>query len=289
MIRSIPTAGWQLLNVSSGSGLVLARKYLHHAAQFLAATGKFLVPPRDDDSHTSLSWHPELQALCSEAVNGIRVALHLSDCSILLVSDQSDIISRFSLAGQSSSAGLKWLKTELQKSANVNTDQLTLQLHYEIDPFPGESNSAVFPEPDEYFLQIAAYFNNAATLLDAVYRQVAASSTVRTWPHHFDMATLISLDQGKSAEQARSIGVGLSPGDASSDEPYFYVTPWPYPDVSNIKLPDLSNGHWNTEGWVGALLPAGKFAGEPDAEKQSRIASTFLMNAVNAANELLNL
>ena len=63
-------------------------------------------------------------------------------------------------------------------------------------------------------------------------------------------ATLVSLEEGPNA---RTIGVGVSPGDQYYAQPYAYVTPWPRFDGD--KLPDPPPpGHWHTEGFFGAVL-----------------------------------
>ena len=53
---------------------------------------------------------------------------------------------------------------------------------------------------------------------------------VRCWPHHFDLDTLIYFDR---KEPVRTMGVGFSPGDEYYDEPYFYVSIYPAPDVAD--------------------------------------------------------
>jgi hypothetical protein len=76
---------------------------------------------------------------------------------------------------------------------------------------------------------------------------------VRGWPHHFDLAALHVLDPEKDPEEARSVGAGLSPGDESYAEPYFYVSPWPAPEPA--ALPALPGGaHWHTDGFTSAVL-----------------------------------
>ena len=73
----------------------------------------------------------------------------------------------------------------------------------------------------------------------------------------------VSLDSGKgTVESARTIGVGLSPGDENISEPYFYVTPWPYPPPAKLpKLPEI--GAWYVIRNVRRLLL--KFEGANDA------------------------
>ena len=95
----------------------------------------------------------------------------------------------------------------------------------------------------------------------------------------------MTLDSAVGAEEARSIGVGFSPGDGSYDQPYFYVTPWPYPDTED--LPPLAVGaHWHRTGWTGAVLTAERLISVPFAEQQ-RTAREALDRAVAACSEVL--
>ena len=80
------------------------------------------------------------------------------------------------------------------------------------------------------------------------------------------------------AEEAKSVGVGMTPGDESYPEPYLYVTPWPYPDAET--LPGLALGTWHTTGWTGAVLRASEaLNGGEDPERRVR---AFLEGAVAA-------
>jgi hypothetical protein len=77
-------------------------------------------------------------------------------------------------------------------------------------------------------------------------------------------------------EGERTIGAGLSPGDATVNEPYFYVTLWPCPNVN--ELPGLRIGHWNTQGWTGAVLIAEELLTHAD---QGTLVNQFLRQAVD--------
>lgn len=134
--------------------------------------------------------------------------------------------------------------------------------------------------------EIAAWFANADRSLKRLRAQYLAKvpsvSPVRCWPHHFDMATLISLERG-DPEHDRSVNAGLSPGDGSYGEPYFYVSPWPYPDT--ITLPPLpAPGHWHTEGFLAAVAPASQILAT--AAPQAA-AEGFLETATAAAIKAL--
>ena len=86
---------------------------------------------------------------------------------------------------------------------------------------------------------------------------------------------------------AMSIGIGFSPGDRNNPEPYFYVTMWPYPDLNNIALPDISIGNWNTENWIGASLAVSELIKTNDEHKQCEIVLSFIKNSVSVVKETL--
>ena len=74
---------------------------------------------------------------------------------------------------------------------------------------------------------------------------------MRCWPQHFDIAFLVALEEGPP-ESARSIGIGVSPGDGYYAQPYLYVSPYPRPDTEN--LPALpQGGRWHTKDFFGAV------------------------------------
>jgi hypothetical protein len=52
---------------------------------------------------------------------------------------------------------------------------------------------------------------------DAALRAFAPELTPVLWPEHFDLGISVDADR---------VNYGISPGDASSDEPYAYVGPW---------------------------------------------------------------
>ena len=132
---------------------------------------------------------------------------------------------------------------------------------------------------------LAAWFGNANAALgrirEAHNKGKLQASPVRCWPHHFDLATLILLDG--DPEKGRSVNVGLSPGDGSYDEPYFYITPWPYPE--RAKLPALPPiGLWHTVGFTAAVALASSILESTDPQKESE---AFLDAAVEGAIKAL--
>ena len=63
---------------------------------------------------------------------------------------------------------------------------------------------------------------------------------------------------------------------------------WPSPS-STGDLPELpGGGHWHTEGWVGAVLPAAAWAEGGKGEEQQARAGAFLDAAIEACQALVS-
>jgi hypothetical protein len=117
------------------------------------------------------------------------------------------------------------------------------------------------------FAPDAADLQRLAGLYAKAHRElVHFCDDVRAWPHHFDIAVLLTVGEG------RTIGVGFSPGDALYDDPYWYVSPYPYPE-DREHARELPSGFWNRQPWFGAVLMADDAA---DVREFLRAAVTAL-------------
>ena len=280
-------AGWQPVGEILPGQLTDFRLQLHHAAQVAVSAAISYLPARSDDSHTSLSWVKTLDALATETVRGtrtFRVALRPGRFALYIIDESDRPLSSFALAGRTLSDAHAWLAEQCRKSG-LDGERFTTKKHYEIPPHAvaaGEPFASLAGEP---LSELERYWRNSDSLLRSIATSTEGASPVRVWPHHFDMATLITLGAGGSAS-ARTIGVGLSPGDEWYNMPYYYVGPYPYPDTR--ALPTLEgHGHWHTDSWVGAVLPASAFVSRPGAEEQSRQVVEFTRSAMAACRSLL--
>src|SRR5687767_15146450 len=128
------------------------------------------------------------------------------------------------------------------------------------------------------FAELARWYANADLLLRALAAAHPAAGPVACWPHHFDIATLMSFGGG------REVGVGLSPGDHYYAQPYFYVNGHPVPDRS--ELPQLPAGRmWHRRDWTGAVLTGDALVAAGD---QDAAAREFLEAAVGALSRLVD-
>ena len=207
-----------------------ARVQLHWAAQIPTGVGRTLIAHRPDDSNTAFRWSAEREGLMQEPVNGIEAGIRLRDLT-LLANDEE-----LPLRGRTLDEGFAFLESRF--GGKLNRPNVGLPDH-------PVAHGARFDAGADDLAALAGYYAHAAMLLESV-----KDSPVRCWPHHFDIATLHILGEGKT------IGIGLSPGDDGIREPYWYVNLFPYPHPS--RLQPLRFGMWYTEGWTGAVLPAAK-------------------------------
>lgn len=325
--------GWERLGGLPRARLVDARLQLHHAAQPAAAVGKLLLPHQEDYGEQSFRWLASARCLVQAAVAAaipFRAALRPSAPALLLLAaddapdavdavDANDasaarrasvagprILRELPLGGRTLGEVYGWLAAQLE-------DLLGRPLPGELERPEGLPAHAVaaggrFDTGDaEAFAEIGRLFADADRVLRAWASTWPGASPVRCWPHHFDIATLVSMTpmipmsptismmeadeppMGAAAvpQEGRTIGLGLVPGDEGRPEPYFYATPFPYPEKP--ELPPLPAGAtWNMDGWLGAVLEAPRFMGaSQDAAAQAETVETFLRAAADACRRLL--
>jgi len=265
--------------------LVDARLQLHHAAQIIVSAAISYVAPRSDDSHTALTWINPTRALATESITAerdFRIALRLDDLSLHVLDGGAETLASFALAGRTAGEAYTWL-SQAVGSVGLDPARLTPRKHYTIPDHPVAGGARFSTELGKELTELARYWSNAAGLLDEIKRATAGTSAVLTWPHHFDIATLITLPETAGAGR-RTIGVGQSPGDDSYAEPYWYVGPYPYPPTKD--LPQIAGGgHWHTTGWVGASLLASDFVAAADQRAQ---VVAFLESGIEACRTLLD-
>ena len=263
------------------SALAQARAQAHSAVQWASKLGRANLPASADDSQSNLGWDAGLQALLGQPLTEARPAIHfgvqLQELQLIVVTDQGT--DTLSLAGMSESDVGSWLDDKARALGLRPTSEA--EMPYALDPL---DRYASVPAPA--LAELTEWFDLAAELLAGVANSLVdvspGASPVRCWPHHFDIATLIRLEPG-DPETARSLGVGLSPGDGAYDEPYFYVTPWPpLEDAGSLDLGGV--GHWHTEGFSAGVLTRTELG---DANEVGRVAGEFLSRVVTITTSLL--
>ena len=254
--------------------MIDARVQLHWALQVLARFGDVHVPARADFSHSALLWDPERRRFQTEIdPGGRRLAFDPVAFSYRLLAGNAGEAS-FALGGATLDEALTWLSSLPGESATLEVGEPDIPAHL--------VGSGGRFDPDGTDLgSLAARFHEAHQALTAVRQARPDASPVRCWPHHLDIAVLIALDgPDADSETARSVGAGMTPGDGTYPEPYWYVTPWPYPEARD--LPALPSGAaWHTDGWIGAVL-----RGEDAATAGEEGLARYLAAAIAACEVL---
>ena len=198
--------GFEPLGLPAPAALTEARVALHWAVQVVAAAARALIPAMPDDSHTSLEWSTPHRLLVGGLTPGkMRLGLRPSDLTLVVVDASGDPQRELPLAGRTLEAAFAWAAEALGSPALGMPS-------YEM-PDHMVAHGGAFGDTDPSALaELARWYASADVLL----RDFVASrsyptehaSPVRCWPHHFDLATLVSLPGG-APSGARTIGVGL--------------------------------------------------------------------------------
>lgn len=278
-LRNLLQGHWHRLGDVSADSLVNARLNAHFALQVCAAAGYSLTHAEPDDSHTATEWLDRLQSLIGQEIpGGFRVALRLRDLRLQLLHKGGIELASVPMLGQTLDSGLEWLRNSLKEEAELERKPSIRRPTYDLPEFAA-GTGAKFDADPEHLTELARWFANADRALQFIAAREPEASRVICWPHHFDIATLLELGE------KRTIGIGMSPGDESYREPYYYVTPWPHPKGGS--LPALTGGGtWHRAGWTGAVLTASKLVSANTAERQVETLVEFLISAVKACRKL---
>lgn len=281
------SATWESVGTPAPTALTDARLELHWAVQIVAAVPFNYLDPAPDDSHTNLGWDSAIGWFLARPVGaaGVQAALRVHDLTLAVLVD-GRVLAELPLNGRTLDAGYEWMADAVGTPLGEAARRGPLRRRDYAMPEAAVGAGAAFTAGGTAALaELGRWYANGQAVLAEVRRSDTRASTVRTWPHHFDMATLLAFDAAADPEAARSINVGLSPGDESYDEPYFYVTPWPAPGPE--ELPALrSDGRWHTEGFTAAVLTGSRVAVGSAGEQATR-TERFLGAALEACREIL--
>jgi len=250
---------WSMLRNPEPTELAAARTLAHRAVQWPARAARANLDPTPDDSHTSLAWDPDMAALLSQPLDGgVRVGLHVAVLELVFAKGARPEV--FALAGKPEAEAAEWLDGKLAGEGLKPASGTKL---------PYDMPGALYARPADEIASLAAlgvWFAAGAELLEELRKKhrrlKPGPSPVRCWPHHFDMAILIRLEEGPP-ESARAIGIGMSPGDDYYAQPYFYLSPYPKTDTND--LPQLPpGGRWHTRDFFGAVATANDILALPE-------------------------
>jgi hypothetical protein len=277
--------GWERLGQLAPRELRGAREQAHWAAQVIAAAGETFLAHEPDTGHTSMQWDADRSALAGRALPGeagFRVAVRVRDLSVCLLGPGAAPIAELPLPDRSLAEAYRWTSEAIRDATRGALDRPLVHPGFELPPHALARGGRFARDPG--LAELACWYGDADGALRRLAEQIRGAGPVQCWPHHFDIATLIEVESAPGGGAARTVGVGLSPGDASIDEPYWYVNHWP--TTSRRSLPALAAGEWFREGWVGAVLRGGALVAAGGAAAQEGLLRAFLAAAVPASRAL---
>jgi hypothetical protein len=260
---------------------------LHWATQLVAAAGQTFVTPRGDDSHRAMTWDGTLDGFLGEAfAHGypFRLGLRVHDLTLHLLDRTDATLGVLPLGGASLDDAYVWLRTGLSQYMGGTGPQIERPEFRPPEHAVGAGARFSTGLGKELGV-LAALYGGAAEILDGLAGSTPGASPVRCWPHHFDIATLITLPGATIGDGVRTVGVGMAPMGGGYDTWYWYVTPWPYPDADALPALDPP-ARWHTEGWTGAVLRGTDVVAAPATRRRGRIVA-FIEEAVATATRAL--
>jgi hypothetical protein len=268
------------MKITNKTSLKVAREETHAAVQLIAMVPRHLLSPDSTDSSASLIWDDKLGMLTTQIVGGHKVAFEFATQEIHIYKGL-DIISTLATIGNTYDQVFDDLKNALN-SRGLEGGKLKKKLPYELPESVVKLGNPFVKQDSEALATLTDLFSLTATSLQQVFGSITSASEIRCWPHHYDLATLVTIVENEDLEKTKSIGFGFSPGDGGFDEPYFYLTPWPYPPTE--KLFELRKpAFWNTEGWTGGVLKSGHL----NASNTETIIFDFFENGYYKLKEIL--
>ena len=241
------------MKIENKTTLKAAREETHAAVQLIAMVPRHLLPADPTDSTASLIWDDKLNMLTTQEVDGYKVAFEFATQEIHIYKRDSREVTLATIGNTFEQV----FENLIQKliSIGLSGDFLKRDLPYELPESVMQHGQPFKKQEAEALTILTELYATTSKVLQEVFSSVSSASEIRCWPHHYDLATLVTLVKHENPEEAKSIGFGFSPGDGGYDEPYFYLTPWPYP--STEKLYEIRKpAFWNTEGWTGGVLKA---------------------------------
>jgi hypothetical protein len=252
--------------------------------QLLAGFGQTYLPPRDDDSHRSAQWDADPPGFLSPpSTLGLRLALVVDPLRLELRRPSGRQADALPLRSRTLEEARRWLSRAVADEGTGESVEVG-RPEYEIPEHPvGEG--APFDPPPEGLAELARWYGNLDPLLREVADTVRGAGPVRGWPHHFDLASLITVVRDDVGDPERTVGVGVSPGLADDEDPYLYVNLWPRPDPGDLTEMEAP-GRWTSGEWAGAILPATELTELGEGAAQAARARRFLSERLEAARAL---
>lgn len=287
---------WELAGHHDSGALLDAWRQTHYACQAVAEGGKSWAQEQADDSHSSLIWVPDTHRLPDQFFAGVlvqgerdaRVLLRPWDMKLFVVDGVGSPLDMVDAEGRSVDELIAWVRETLE--SHVGAQQQDSRPAPDLPEHPIGDGHA-FGTPNQLAMaEVIRFYANADALLQRVAQLIETTDEPRVWPHHFDIASLATIDRDGNGAMTKTIGVGLTPPDPLSDTGYWYVSPWSRDDASVTgPWPDLPLGRWHQrDGSMPiAVLSTDDVTSTDDRADQHARTAAFIAEAYNTCRKAL--
>lgn len=285
---NIQNNSWNILTLPFGDEMNDALRQQHHAAQFIALSGRHLIAQQPDDSNTNMQYLFGKEILAgNELPNGFRLGLQLNALELVLLDGELNQVSKISLNGKTIRQAFEELKKKL-KNSGIDVSKLNDDLHYEIPAHSVANGSAFQTKGHSFFKENTLQRHNAELILNSVIADYEDAEPVRVWPHHFDSGTIIPLTYNARGKLSRSLGLGWAIPDSMMNEPYYYLSLWSEQTLAHFQeLPAPEAGKWISAGWTGGVLGLSDILMEKSAKAQRDKVNLFFLSGMQILHDFL--
>ena len=283
---------WNFLSLRSKDHFKSATLLQLHAVQFIAMAGRFLIPPKKDDSNTRMKWHLDKKMISGGWIDSgtipLKIGIQLSDLIIMLLDPTHTDVACFNMQGSTKPEIFYWLKDKLDHM-KVETSPLKMDLHYTVPYHITDEGAAFAVENRPEMLELTNLRNNAELIMQLFAFPFDNAPRVHVCPHYFETSCFLPVKWGEDGSLSKSLSMGLAIPDEWIDYYYFYVNHWSadssvdYDAITTLK----GNGHWFTGDWIGAVLPLNELYRDSNTHEQVNRVCDFFHSAINNTLDLL--
>ncbi|MEL6497643.1 MAG: hypothetical protein AAF937_05315 [Planctomycetota bacterium] len=284
---------WELAGHHDPAAFVDAWRQAHFACQAVAEAGKSWADQQDDDSHSSLVWVPDRSKLPDQYFAGTllsgdsdaRALLRPWDLKLFIVDAAGSPLDLTDAQGRSVEDLKAWVRATCEQ--HVGTPKQDASPAPDLPDHP-LGQGASFAEPNQLAMaEVIRFYANADAVLQRLAELLRADGSLaiddpKVWPHHFDLAMLVTIEADSDGDMTKTIGVGLTPPDSLSTTGYWYISPWSrdgHDDATDLE--DLSVGTWHSRDGAlpMAVLSVDDVTSTEDPAEQHRRVASFVSEA----------
>ncbi len=277
---------WKQLTHKFNNDIIKVLQIQHLAVQFIALTGRYLLPQKEDNSNVTMQFFPEQEMfLGQQHPDGWLVGLLLKNLELQIRDDNLTVISKILLEGRTFPEVLIEFKKELHKTG-ADVSLLKTDQPFDLPADSLDKGMFFTTGPQDAVIENIKYRHNANLVLNEVRSGFAETCPVYIWPNHFDTGFSFPVEHNREGKETKTIGMGWAIPDNIVDEPYYYMSFLSDEPIDETTRPGrLAAGKWMMPEWNGAVLTLSEVVSEELAENQFRMVKTFFESASRQITE----